>query len=235
PFTLRGYAFRRQLSEISGGLWIICDNTKPVDIATTWHNGTKVTKSVAPPLAYIIPPQWTEVIEVAKAHGLRCEPLAGPVTAEFESYRFTDVTFAKSPHEGRFPVTFKAQPITEKRTYIAGSVVIPLNQPAAKVAVELFEPEAPDSLVGWGFFDTVFEQKEFAESYVLEKLAREMLAADPKLREEFETRVAKDKDFAGSPHDRLDFFYKRSPYYERWKDVYPVGRIIKPLSLPTQR
>jgi hypothetical protein len=229
PFTLRAFAFRRELSDISGGLRIIYDNSKPVDITTTWFNGTKVTKSVTPPLAYIIPPQWTEVIDVARAHGLSCERLAEPVTAEFESYRFSDVSFSKTPYEGRFSVTYKAEQVIEKRTYIAGSMVIPLRQPSAKVAILLFEPESSDSLVAWGFFNTVFEQKEFAESYVLEKLAREMLAADPKLREEFENRVATDKDFAGSRHDRLDFFYRRSPYYERWKDSYPVGRVVKPL------
>jgi hypothetical protein len=59
PFTLRGFEFRRELSEISGGLRIIYDNTKPIDIPTTWYNGTKVSKSISPPLAYIIPPQWT--------------------------------------------------------------------------------------------------------------------------------------------------------------------------------
>ena len=226
PFTLKAYAFRRELSEISGGMRIIYDNTRPIDVPTVWYYGTKAAKTVTPPLAYIIPPQWTEVIEVLKAHGLRCEALKEPLTAEFESYRFTDVSFSKASYEGRLQVSFKAEPVVERRTYIAGSVVVPLNQPAAKVAVHLLEPEAADSFVSWGFFDTMLEQKEYGEAYVLEKLARGMLIADPKLREEFETRVSTDRDFAASPRDRLQFFYERSPYFDRWKNSYPVGRIV---------
>ena len=36
------------------------------------------------------------------------------------------------------------------------------------------------------FYKTIFEQKEYGEAYVLEKLAREMMAKDPKLKAEFE-------------------------------------------------
>jgi hypothetical protein len=104
-------------------------------------------------------------------------------------------------------------------------VVVAMDQRAAKVAMEWLEPEAPDSAVAWGYFDAVFEQKEFAEDYVVEKLARDMMAKDPKLREEFEQRLAADKQFAGDPKARLDFFYQRSPWWDRELGLYPVGRL----------
>jgi hypothetical protein len=47
--------------------------------------------------------------------------------------------------------------------------------------MNLLEPAAPDSLARWGFFNAIFEEKEYAEHYVLESLAREMLANDPAL------------------------------------------------------
>ncbi len=47
----------------------------------------------------------------------------------------------------------------------------------------LLEPDAPDSLLFWGFFNSIFEQKEYGEGYMLEKLARDMLAKDEKLKE----------------------------------------------------
>lgn len=234
PITFHGFASTRRLSEVSGGLWVQYDNTKPIEVPSKWINGTEPDKVVTAPLAYIIPPQWDDVIDVAGLHGLRMQRLHKPATIKVDSYRFEDVTFAKRPFEGRFRVSYTANPVTEERTYPAGSVVVRLDQPGAKVAVHLFEPDAPDSLVSWGFFTPIFEQKEYGESYVLEKLARQMMAADPALEEEFETKVREDHDFAGNARARLQFFYKRSPYWDDHMNRYPIGRIVKPLDLPLE-
>ena len=52
----------------------------------------------------------------------------------------------------------------------AGTVVIPADQPAMRVAVQLLEPRSADSFVAWGFFDAVFEQKEYFEQEVMERV-----------------------------------------------------------------
>jgi len=234
PLVFKGFAYRRTPSEISGDDRIVYDNTKPVDIETTWRSTARVSKEVSLPRAYIIPPQWTEAIDLARLHGLECERLTKPVTAEFASYRFEDVTFAERPFEGRVQARFTSKRTVEKRTYLAGSVVVRLDQPAAKIAVHLFEPEAPDSLVSWGFFNAIFERKEYAEGYILERLAREMLAADPELAEEFEAKLREDRKFAASPGARLEFFYKRSQYWDASIGVYPVGRIENVLTFSTE-
>ena len=126
----------------------------------------------------------------------------------------------------------KSEVTREVRTFPANSVIVPLAQPLAKVAINLLEPQAPDSLVAWGFFNAIFEQKEYGEHYVLETLAREMMEKDPKLAAEFQERLTSDADFAASPAARLEFFYKRSPYWDQQMNLYPVGRIIEigPLS-----
>jgi hypothetical protein len=170
------------------------------------------------------------VIEVLQSHGLIVQTTTKPLTIDVESYRFIDVKWASGPFEGRLMPSFKAEVVHEQRTFPAGSVIVPLAQESAKVALNLLEPEAPDSLVHWGFFNATFEQKEYAENYILEKLAREMLAGNPGLREEFEKRLAGDANFAASPRARLEFFYKRSPYWDQQMNLYPVGRIITPLS-----
>lgn len=206
--TFKGFASRRELSEISGGVRLIYDNSNRVEIETTWCKETVPDKTVIAPLGYIIPPQWTEVMEIAKLHGLRLHGLREPVTIDVESYRFRDVKFAERPFEGRFRVTFATEPITEPREFLAGSAVISLDQPTARVAIHLFEPDAPGSLVSWGFFSAIFEQKEYGEHYVLEDLARRMLAKDPGLEETFQKTLRTDSEFAGSSRRRLDFFYR---------------------------
>ena len=97
-------------------------------------------------------------------------------------------------------------------TFPADSVVVTLDQRLSKVAIHWLEPEAPDSAMRWGFFDSIFEQREYGEAYVLEKLARENMAKDPALKAEFERRVQTDPRFAADPEARLEFFYDRSPY-----------------------
>ncbi|MFH1416775.1 MAG: M14 family metallopeptidase [Planctomycetota bacterium] len=235
PLVFKGFACRRTLSEISGDVRIAYDNSRPIDVETTWRSTARIAKEVSLPRAYIIPPQWTEAIELARLHGLECRRLTKPVTAEFGSYRFEDVTFADAPFESRIRARFTAKRIVEERTYLPGSVVVRLDQPAAKIAVHMFEPEAPDSLVSWGFFNAIFEQKEYAEHYVLERLAREMLDADPGLADEFEAKLRNDREFASSPGARLEFFYKRSPYWDASVGTYPVGRIENDLTLPAAR
>lgn len=125
--------------------------------------------------------------------------------------------------------------VREKIAYPAGSAVVPLDQRAAKVAIHLLEPQGPDSFVAWGFFDAIFEQKEFGEDYVVEKLAREMLAKDPRLAAEFEAKLAADPKFARSPEARLAFFYDRSPWRDPKMGLYPVGRLGSLSGIPIAR
>src|SRR5580698_10614221 len=72
-------------------------------------------------------------------------------------------------------------------------------QEVARVVVALFEPQAPDSFAAWGLFNACFEQKEHMEPYVAEQIAREMMAQNPQLGEEFNKSLAQDAAFAADP------------------------------------
>jgi len=127
---------------------------------------------------------------------------------------------------------FDVERKTEVREFPAGSAVVPMAQPLGKLVLNLLEPQAPDSFARWGFFNAIFEEKESAEPYVLEGLAREMIAAKPELQREFEEWFRNDPDLAASPYERLRFFHKRSPYWDPQMNLYPVGRITSVLNLP---
>ncbi len=228
PYHLRGFEYHTEMSDVSGDKRVTFGSA-PIELTVPMYDDFRVTKAVAIPLYYIVPAQWQEVIGILAAHGLTTQTLGEPLTVEVESYGFVDVQWPGGPFEGRQMPTFKAEKVTEVRTFPAGSVIVPLAQQWARVAINLLEPEAPDSLVRWGFFNATFEQKEYGEAYVVEKLAREMLAADPRLAEEFHKLLANDAGFAADPAARLEFFYKRSPYWDPHMNLYPVGRIITPL------
>jgi len=231
PFELKAFKYETEHSEISNDLRVVYGR-EPQDLTIPMYQTFRVKTAVAPPLCYIVPGQWTEVINVLKAHGLEMKTLAAFVPIEVESYRFTNVTWPHGPFEGRHMPRFDVEPTVETRVFPPGSVVVPLAQPAGKVILNLLEPHAPDSLARWGFFNAIFEEKEYAEHYVLESLAREMLANDPDLKQAFEQLLERDPDFAASPAERLRFFYRRSPYWDPQMNLYPVGRIISLIDLP---
>lgn len=231
PFELKAFNYETEHSEVSGDLRVIYGR-EPLDLTVPMYQTFRVKKAVAPPLEYIVPAQWSEVIDVLKAHGLEMHTLAEFFPTEVETYRFTNVSWPQGPFEGRYMPRFDVERSIETRVFPTGSVVLPLAQPSAKVLLNLLEPEAPDSFVHWGFFNAIFEEKEYGESYVLEALAREMMANDPGLKQEFEELLAADEEFAASAFARLRFFHKRSPYWDPQMNLYPVGRIIRVFDLP---
>ena len=71
---------------------------------------------------------------------------------------------------------------------------------------------------------------------MLEQLAREMMERDPRLKAEFEKKVASDPAFAGNPYARLEFFYERSPWYAANRvGLYPVGRLGSLDGIPVEK
>jgi hypothetical protein len=227
PITYKAVEFDVRESEITGRE-VIDYSDRPVEVQTRLFTGTRVTQSVAPPAAYLVPPQWAEAIERLELHGVEFFRLARSEQLDVESYRFEEVEFARRPFESRLRPSYKAVATRERRDFAAGTVVVPLDQKRAKLAVHLLEPDAPDALVAWGFFNAIFEQKEYTETYAMEPIARRMLAADPELKREFEERLQTDEEFAKSPRARLYFFYRRSPYWDERLNEYPVARLADP-------
>jgi hypothetical protein len=244
PVEFRGYEFTRFQSEVSGAM-AVRYGTRPWNTKLPMETEYRVVVSVAPPAGYIVPPQWTRVIGVLEAQGVNLRPTTAPWTGTIGRYRLSGMERPPAPFEGRFPILRssaverafgrfgRCELTTETATFPRGSVVAALDQRLSKVVLHWLEPEAPDSALRWGFFDSILEQKESGEAYVLEKLAREELDRDPVLRDEFEGRVRSDPAFAASPAARLDFFYQRS----RWglanrAGEYPVGRLGSLEGLP---
>ncbi len=246
PVVFKGYQFTRALSEVSGTMWIRYSH-EPWNVTLPMAADMTVAQSTTPPAGYIIPPQWTRVIEVLAAHDVEMRRTTAAWSGNVERYRCSGMEWQGPPFEGRHPVFAGegagAQPgrfgqctrATEQMSFPAGSAVVALNQRLSKVALHWLEPEAPDSALRWGFFDSIFEQREYGEAYVLEKLARENLARDPALKAEFERRIQSDPRFAASPRARLEFFYDRSPWglANRVGD-YPVGRLLSLEGIPLE-
>ncbi|MCA1659118.1 MAG: hypothetical protein LC642_01040 [Verrucomicrobiaceae bacterium] len=144
--------------------------------------------------------------------------------AELEVFRATKVSPAAKSFEGHQELTLEGEWKPERRDLPGGALFVPLAQPKARLVAAMLEPRAPDSLGAWGYFNAMFEQKEFMEAYVAEEIAREMLATDEGLAADFQKRLGEDPELAKSPTARLQFFARRHLSWDERIDLYPIFR-----------
>ena len=221
-----GVEYTKKESSLSGGYWFIYDSDKPVTYQIPWFNKNRASYDVRLPEAYIIPVQNKDIIDRLKLHGVEMRKLTRETEIEIEAYRFDDVQLSARSTEGRQTASFKTITWQETKAFPEGSVIIPMNQPRARIIAHALEPMAPGSFVYWGFFNSVFERVEYFESYVMEEMAREMLAQDPSLRIGLEKAMEENPAMARNPYAILSWFYEQTPYYDQQHNLYPVGRIM---------
>ncbi len=232
-FEFQGWTYERVPSEVSSQTWTIYHAGSPTVWRIPLYDALRPSAAAtAPKGGYLIPPAYVaELAPRLKLHGVSYRVLKTPpdlAPGELTVFRATDVVH-KDVFEGRSPVQVKGAWRAEERPVPAGSLYVPIAQPRARLVMGLFEPGAPDAFLDWGFFNAAFERKEYMESYVAEKVAREMMERDPALKAEFESKLKEEPELAASPGRRLDFFYRRHPSWDERLDLYPVYRVEKPL------
>jgi hypothetical protein len=221
----RGYAYTRQPSAISGGLITRYDDTKPQLWRVPLYDRVKVAQEAqAPRGGYIVPAAHAAWVRAKlELHGIQAHAIAERRAAfATRTFRATKVTVAPGTNEGHSTFTLEGSWKPEKRDIPAGSLYVPIAQPSAALAMALLEPQAPDSLAGWGFFSTAFERKEDMEDYVADGVATALLKKSPELAREFNQKLETDPDFAKNPQARLDFFYRAHPSWDEAHNLYPI-------------
>jgi hypothetical protein len=227
PIDFLGIESKLELSPVSGDVKPHYTG-KPVTIRMPYRDRMTVAKSATRPVAYWIPPAWSDVAAKLVAHGITVERLSAPMTISGEMYRLTAPKRDDKWYEGAVRVT--ATPIAERRSqqFPAGSFRVSTDQPLGDLAMILLEPSCPDSFFQWGWFNSVLYPIEYIEAYVMEPTAEAMLAADPKLREEFQHKLISDEAFRKDPDARLKWFYEKTPFDDERAFLYPVLREIAP-------
>jgi len=176
------------------------------------------------PSYYIIPCGWVDKIKpYLDLHRIHYRLIEHDTTVEVSLYKFTNVKLASSSYEGCQRVSsYESSTIIRKEKYLRGSIIVSTHQPHYKVLIHLLEPDAPASLFAFGFFNAIFEQKEYGETYVLESLAREMLKNDS-IRIQFNT--FKQNNPKASSYELLNWFYLNSSYSDPYLNIYPIGKL----------
>jgi hypothetical protein len=218
---------------------------EPDNIQTVIHDQIDTTVEAQMPLGYLIPSAWKQVADLLALHGVEMERTAKPLTQEFETYRFSGVTWTNGPQEGHIMLAnFDARLVKEKITLPEGSYWVPMKQRRARLILATLEPQAPDSFARWGLMYQVFEggggrggrggagrggaavpESVMPGEYLSEPIARKTMADNPELAKEFLAKVASDPVFAADRTARLQWWYQHSKYEPSDNGRYPIVRV----------
>ena len=203
--AFRGIRSETYLSSISGAPTVRWTGEAEVgEVALVVMD--EATATARRPSNYYIPAAWARIAKILARQGISTQKIETVTTIQVEMYRLPDAALdvEASPFEGRMLFT-SGQPQSHIRelTLQPGSYRVSSNQALGTLLVLLLEPQSPDSLFQWGYFGEIMQATEYVEAYVMEPMARAMLAADQNLKAEFEHKLLVDSEFAGDPEARV--------------------------------
>lgn len=199
----------------------------------------KPSVEVQVPEFYYVPPQHLEVIQRLTNQGIQYKTLKHPLKLQVTELTAKDYSFGKVPFEGHLNADAKFDTNKVTKTLPVGTIKISTKQNLGTLAVTLLDPRAPDSYFKWGFFNQMFQQTEYIESYAMIPLAHKMLNNDPKLKQAFFDKFGEVKSkqvteveskkagsleelFAEGSDEKMKWLYQRSVYYDNQHLKYPV-------------
>ncbi len=106
------------------------------------------------------------VVDRLEAHGIKYTRTEKDLTVRAERFRIESSTLAEREYQG----THKLRTLTGKweateQTLQAGSIVVQMDQPLARLAFLLFDPRSDDGLMAWNILDPVLGGTPAPEFY----------------------------------------------------------------------
>ncbi len=120
------------------------------------------TTTAVVPSAYYVPAEATKAIELLKRHGVQMRQITSPVS-NLASFGITESMFqcnAPSIDYGTHNLHWLEgtwNPPATTVTAPAGSWMVPMNQPLARLAFYLIEPTSDDGLIIWNYLDDLLK------------------------------------------------------------------------------
>ena len=226
------YASHRATSAVTGKPLLRFARGEVEELTVPWYHRSAAAKTLPRPRGYLVPPGWPAIEERLRGHGLTVRRLKAPAELAVETARLASPAYAPLPYQGLTRVDkVQMTRAVERRAIPAGSLWIPADQPGFEVAVQLLEPDSPDSLLAWGLLSGLFERKEYFEPRVLEGIA-EVELKDPAIDAEWRRALA-DPAFAADPAARAEWWYRHTPYRDEAVGLLPVFRVLTAPALST--
>jgi hypothetical protein len=207
-FLFKGYQAVYSPSKLGNYTRLSYDRSQPWEKEIAYYDHFVAATVVATPKAYLIPQAWREVLERLRWNKLELQTLTAEQSMQVQSTLFKHIGSRSTPYEGHlFHDELEITTQTETILARAGDVLLYLNQPNARYAVETLEPQAHDSFFRWGFFNSVLEKKEAYSDYVFEDSALEMLEQEPALKAKFDLWKAQNPELLSDQDAVLGFIF----------------------------
>lgn len=111
------------------------------------------TETAVVPRAYLVPADLASVLDRLQAHGIRYHRLAADTTMTVERFRIDSLNVAEREYQGYHAQTLYGAYEASTQTVPDGTILVPLDQPLARLAFYLLEPRSDDGLVSWQVLD----------------------------------------------------------------------------------
>ena len=113
------------------------------------------TRLAAMPKGWLIPanPRLTAAVDRLRWHGLKVLEITAPAQVSVQRFTIADYTRAERVFQGHREARLKGTFENAVLSVSPGALFVPANQPLARLAFYLLEPESDDGLVTWNIID----------------------------------------------------------------------------------
>ena len=107
------------------------------------------------PKGWVIPanPRLAAALDRLRWHGVQVQEVADAAQVPVERFSIADYTRAERPFQGHREARLKGTFDKVQLTVAPGAFFVPANQPLARLAFYLLEPESDDGLVTWNVIE----------------------------------------------------------------------------------
>ena len=106
------------------------------------------------PRAHVATSAYSAALDRVRMHGVRVQRVAATSEIAVQRFVIEGYTRAPKPFQNRYEARLTGKHEAAKLSAEEGSLFIPANQPLARLAFYLLEPESDDGLVTWNLIET---------------------------------------------------------------------------------
>lgn len=124
-----------------------------------YHAKFITTKESTLPRGYIIPAEFTTVIENLKLHGIQLEELKKNQSFTGETFLIDSLVNSKSSFQKHSAAKLYGNFKPQTKSFKKGDYKVDMAQPLSNLIFYLLEPQSDDGLAYWNFFDVYIKNK----------------------------------------------------------------------------
>ncbi|HEY6892673.1 MAG TPA: hypothetical protein VI258_00790, partial [Rhodanobacteraceae bacterium] len=123
------------------------------------------------PYAFLIDAGAQHAIDNLRTHGILVEKLTGDTPLEIEQFVIKTAERSEHAFQKHNELTLTGKWKSRDATVPAGTYVVRMNQPLARLAFYLLDPRSDDGLFEWNYFDAMLEESVAPVQRVMKPVA----------------------------------------------------------------